>query len=100
TFGINDTIPNGLIFGCHRTRLIVIIDHIEHRTVVPSIYAAIPPVEYHIVGKGKLSPHAHRRITACIIGPKVSHEGAIQPSNGTAKRMIVSGKPFGRNGIL
>ena len=72
-----DTMPHRSIPGSQRSRLIIIVHHVEHGTIIASVYRTVYPVVNHIVHKIKDPEPSYRRITPSITCPKITHESTV-----------------------
>ena len=99
-FRFQDTMSHIGILGCGRSRLVIVVNHVEHCRVVSSVRRAMHPVENHIVHKVKDPVPSDRRVTSRVAGPQVTGKSTVLPAQRASERMVVRIQRFGRDGIL
>ena len=96
---INDN-PKVNFYNLISNNFRLIIDDIELRPIISSINGTMHPIEYNIIYKIEDAIPAYGRISACIVGPEVTHERTILTTQCTAKSMVPGIERFGEDGIL
>ena len=68
-FRFQNTMSDIRVFRCSRSRLVVVVNHIEHSGIITTIRRTVNPVEHYIIDKVEYSIPTDRRITACVASP-------------------------------
>ena len=76
-FGFQDAMPHRSIFRSGRSRFIIVVDHIEHSSIIATVRRTMYPVEHYTVYKIENTIPTDGRITSRITCPQVTHKCTI-----------------------
>ena len=97
---LEDAVADGPVHGRAGAGLEVVVDRVDATGAVPAVGGAMPPVEDHVVDVVEISPHAHARITAGVVGPKISHERAVGAADRRTEGVVKGVEPLGEDALL
>ena len=97
---LDDAMPHIPVLGRERPGLVVVVDEVGHGGVLPSVGGAVHPVIDDVVDEVEHAAPPYAWVSSCVVGPEVSHECGVLPSDGRAEGVVPCVECLCGDGVL